>query len=63
MIANVTNRRNPELYALFEKIAWDTLQIDTLEARHDIALDNHIVSVRSVCEAFQRVYELGRQRR
>jgi len=51
----------PELHASFEEIARDILWINTLKLRHDIALDDHIVSVRNVCEAFLRVYELGRR--
>jgi len=62
MARNFTER-SPELHAAFEKIAREVLWIDTLETRHDIALDNHIVSVESICEAFQRVYELSRKQR
>ena len=60
MIRNTT-RHSPEPHASFEKIARDILWIDSLETRHDIALDDHIVSVVSIREAFQRVYDLGRR--
>ena len=60
MARNFTER-SPELHAAFEKIAREVLWIDTLETRHDIALDEHVVSVDRICEALQRAYDLGRQ--
>ena len=52
---------DPEPHAEFEKIAQDFLWINALRLRHDVALDNSLVSVDCIREAFQRVYELGRQ--
>jgi len=60
MIRN-TPDRNPKPHAAFEEIARDTLWIDTLETRNDDALDYHVVSVWSICEALRRSYDLGRQ--
>jgi len=51
----------PELHATFEEIARDILWIDTLETHDDEAADNHVVTTGCVCEAFRRVYELGRR--
>ena len=56
-----TEFRSPELHIAFEAIARDILWIDTLETRHDLALDEHTVSVDRVREALWQAYHLGRQ--
>jgi len=54
-----TDNRKPEPDASFEEIARDILRINTLEALHSDATDNHVVSVCAVREALRRAYDLG----
>jgi hypothetical protein len=48
------------MQTLFEKIAADHLQIETLETRNHDRLDFHDVSVWGVKSALEAAYEAGR---
>ena len=56
---NRQTKRDKEL----EKIAQDTVWVDTLETRKSDSLDFYDISVWQLKEALQRAYELGRSQK